>query len=201
MFLISAWSCTKWGLPCHFGYPKRGALLPHRFILTGLKKRTLKVCGGLFSVALSRSFNLRPLAGIMLCGARTFLCFLCSLQRSSSLQSYAQRYALFNILSSKCFFRVGNSPRCTKTPWTVFLHCTSSATRRVSHTMWRMKRAPFKSASGANQPTSKRLPPGWSLSLSNVRRLRPARFTLPLVHKSSPHPWKKGECCFEQRGF
>ncbi len=28
------WSCSKWGLPCHLCYQTRGALLPHRFILT-----------------------------------------------------------------------------------------------------------------------------------------------------------------------
>ncbi len=29
-------SCSRWGLPCHLGHPKRGALLPHRFTLTRL---------------------------------------------------------------------------------------------------------------------------------------------------------------------
>jgi len=28
------WSCSEWGLPCHFCYQKRGALLPHPFTLT-----------------------------------------------------------------------------------------------------------------------------------------------------------------------
>ena len=28
------WSCSGWGLPCHFCYQKRGALLPHPFTLT-----------------------------------------------------------------------------------------------------------------------------------------------------------------------
>ena len=27
------WSCSRWGLPCRFGYPSRGALLPHPFTL------------------------------------------------------------------------------------------------------------------------------------------------------------------------
>ncbi len=41
------WSCTGWGLPCHFRHRKRGELLPHRFTLTSPRR------GGLFSVALS----------------------------------------------------------------------------------------------------------------------------------------------------
>jgi len=28
------WSCSGWGLPCHDGYPSRGALLPRLFTLT-----------------------------------------------------------------------------------------------------------------------------------------------------------------------
>ena len=45
------WSCSEWGLPCHFCYQKRGALLPHPFTLTshGPKIKT----GGLLSVALA----------------------------------------------------------------------------------------------------------------------------------------------------
>ena len=45
---VPIWPCSRWGLPCRFRHRKRGALLPHRFILAwplGL--------GGLFSVALS----------------------------------------------------------------------------------------------------------------------------------------------------
>ena len=40
--------CSGWGLPCRPCHHGRGALLPHRFTLTG------NVSGGLFSVALSR---------------------------------------------------------------------------------------------------------------------------------------------------
>jgi len=29
------WPCCGWGLPCRDGHPSRGALLPHRFTLTG----------------------------------------------------------------------------------------------------------------------------------------------------------------------
>ena len=32
---IPIWPCFRWGLPCHNGYPLRGALLPHPFTLTG----------------------------------------------------------------------------------------------------------------------------------------------------------------------
>jgi len=32
--IVAAWSCTRWGLPCHDGHPSRGALLPHHFNLT-----------------------------------------------------------------------------------------------------------------------------------------------------------------------
>ncbi len=43
----SNWFCFRWGLPCRRCYQKRGALLPHPFILT-------HACtGGLLSVALS----------------------------------------------------------------------------------------------------------------------------------------------------
>ena len=41
--------CSRWGLPCHSGYPERGALLPHRFTLAS----SLAGRGGFFSVALS----------------------------------------------------------------------------------------------------------------------------------------------------
>ncbi len=45
----SIWSCSRWGLPCHFCCQKRGALLPHPFTLTDLPKQT----GGILSVALA----------------------------------------------------------------------------------------------------------------------------------------------------
>src|SRR5690606_35113819 len=45
--VIPIWSCSRWGLPCHFRYRKRGALLPHHFTLTPLAR------GGIISVALS----------------------------------------------------------------------------------------------------------------------------------------------------
>ena len=54
------WSCSKWGLPCRYGYPYRGALLPHHFTLT-IKSMWVrpfaltpyKTYGGIFSAALS----------------------------------------------------------------------------------------------------------------------------------------------------
>src|SRR5690242_18437242 len=41
------WSCFGWGLPCPRRHRRGGALLPHRFTLTGV------AAGGLLSVALS----------------------------------------------------------------------------------------------------------------------------------------------------
>jgi len=32
--VIPIWSCSRWGLPCHRRYRRRGALLPHPFTLT-----------------------------------------------------------------------------------------------------------------------------------------------------------------------
>ncbi len=40
------WSCSEWGLPCHFCYQKRGALLPHRFTLTNRSWRFIFCCTG-----------------------------------------------------------------------------------------------------------------------------------------------------------
>ena len=44
-------SCSRWGLPCHRRYRRRGALLPHPFTLT--TRRFRERAGGLLSVALS----------------------------------------------------------------------------------------------------------------------------------------------------
>jgi len=48
IFRIPIWSCSRWGLPCHFCCQKRGAPLPHHFTLTSEKSE-----GGIFSVALA----------------------------------------------------------------------------------------------------------------------------------------------------
>jgi len=40
------WSCSEWGLPCHFCYQKRGALLPHPFTLTSRSWRFAFCCTG-----------------------------------------------------------------------------------------------------------------------------------------------------------
>ncbi len=40
------WSCSGWGLPCHFCYQKRGALLPHPFTLTNRSWRFTLCCTG-----------------------------------------------------------------------------------------------------------------------------------------------------------
>jgi len=42
----SIWSCSRWGLPCHFCYQKRGALLPHPFTLTESLRRYTLCCTG-----------------------------------------------------------------------------------------------------------------------------------------------------------
>ena len=36
------WSCSRWGLPCHRRYRRRGALLPHPFTLTRLRPGGLR---------------------------------------------------------------------------------------------------------------------------------------------------------------
>ena len=46
-------SCSRWGLPCHRRYRRRGALLPHPFTLTRLPRPKSWETGGLLSVALS----------------------------------------------------------------------------------------------------------------------------------------------------
>ena len=41
----SIWSCSRWGLPCHYCYQQRGALLPHPFTLTlRLRVRRFAFC-------------------------------------------------------------------------------------------------------------------------------------------------------------
>jgi hypothetical protein len=62
------WSCTGWGLPCHPPYSGRGELLPRRFTLTS-------ACAGAvyFLWHFPSPRGVRPLAGILSCGARTFL--------------------------------------------------------------------------------------------------------------------------------
>ena len=40
---VPIWSCSEWGLPCHYCYQQRGALLPHHFTLTS--KRRYIFCG------------------------------------------------------------------------------------------------------------------------------------------------------------
>jgi hypothetical protein len=41
------WSCSRRGLPCHFRYRKRGALLPHHFTLTAVPRESRRYifCG------------------------------------------------------------------------------------------------------------------------------------------------------------
>ena len=48
------WPCSRWGLPCHLRYRRRGGLLPRRFTLTA--RAIARERSGLFSVALSSAF-------------------------------------------------------------------------------------------------------------------------------------------------
>ena len=71
------WSCSGWGLPCRSRCRDRGALLPHRFTLA-CAFRPSAVCSlwhfpSPWAVACATACCARPLAGIPLCGARTFL--------------------------------------------------------------------------------------------------------------------------------
>ena len=63
----SIWSCSKWGLPCHFYHQKRGALLPHHFTLT--KKWRYIFCGTFPRVTPAGCYP-----ALYFCRARTFLC-------------------------------------------------------------------------------------------------------------------------------
>lgn len=66
------WPCSRWGLPCHLRYRRRGGLLPRRFTLS-CRRRCL---GGQVVSSLLHfpsRFRDRALPGIVLCGARTFL--------------------------------------------------------------------------------------------------------------------------------
>jgi len=59
--IVTAWPCTRWGLPCREPHSPRGALLPHHFTLTSSSLMTgarhpargHPAGGGIFSVALS----------------------------------------------------------------------------------------------------------------------------------------------------
>lgn len=59
MLPFPIWSCSGWGLPCHFCYQKRGALLPTPFHPYHTKRH-----GGIFSAALSLNApsHVHPLA-------------------------------------------------------------------------------------------------------------------------------------------
>src|SRR4051812_49284516 len=63
----SIWSCSGWGLPCPPRHRGGGALLPHRFTLTGV------AAGGLLSVALSFESPRLVVYQHLALGARTFL--------------------------------------------------------------------------------------------------------------------------------
>jgi hypothetical protein len=73
------WSCSGWGLPCQACYHPCGELLPRHFNLTRTcLRRPLAVC---FLLHYPSPHGVRLLAGILLCGARTFLCTARAIQR------------------------------------------------------------------------------------------------------------------------
>ena len=84
--LLPIWACWRWGLPCHRGHPRRGALLPHLFTLTlGMRpKLRVPACGqrrnpGRMSRAVCFLWHFPsaraglPLATTVPCPVRTFL--------------------------------------------------------------------------------------------------------------------------------
>jgi len=90
------WSCSGWGLPCRPCYQERGGLLLHRFTIAVLIAETWAVCS-LWHFPSPR--GVRPLTGILLCGARTFLC-------ASELRSDCP--ASFRAYSTRCTARFRN---------------------------------------------------------------------------------------------
>ena len=83
------WSCSGWGLPCRFCCQKRGGLLPHRFTIAVLIAETWADYS-LWHFPSPR--GVRPLTGILLCGARTFLC--ASELRSDCPASFGMDYRI-----------------------------------------------------------------------------------------------------------
>ena len=62
------WSCSGWGLPCHFRHRKRGELLPRRFTLTSACALAVY-----FLWHFPWDHSPWPLTSTLPCGARTFL--------------------------------------------------------------------------------------------------------------------------------
>ena len=118
------WSCSGWGLPCRFCYQKRGGLLPGGLATvrapcgtrtvspspdptprSRYESETLRPCGREVGRRPSADYSLwhfpsprgvRSLTGILLCGARTFLC-------ASELHSDCP--ASFFAYSTRCMVR------------------------------------------------------------------------------------------------
>src|SRR5690606_16172851 len=65
------WSCSGWGLACRPCYHVRGGLLPRRFTIAVLIAEAWADCSLCHFPSLH---SVRQLTGILLCGARTFLC-------------------------------------------------------------------------------------------------------------------------------
>ena len=74
------WSCSGWGFACRPCYHVRGELLPRHFNLACASRPSAVY----FLFHFPAPHGVRPLAGILLCGARTFLCKCKNLQRLPS---------------------------------------------------------------------------------------------------------------------
>jgi len=66
---VPIWSCSRWGLPCHLRYRRRGALLPHHFNLARIEIRRRSVFCCAFPGVASAGRYPAPCFR----GARTFL--------------------------------------------------------------------------------------------------------------------------------
>ena len=99
--LLPAWSCSPWGLPCQYGHPYRGALLPHLFTLTA----TVAFCSRSHRCNFRRAVCFLwhcpdprgwwELPTTVSCGARTFLC-----------EEYSSTQRPLGPLQSRAFYAV-----------------------------------------------------------------------------------------------
>ena len=84
------WSCSKWGLPCHRCYHRRGALLPHHFTLTRPLTRHGKAVYFLWHFPWAHA--LQGLPGTPPFGVRTFLYLSIAIVRpTSGIQYHVQQ--------------------------------------------------------------------------------------------------------------
>ena len=84
--LAPVWPCSRWGLPCHPCYQRRGALLPHPFTLAcarlAARHRRSALCGTFPGVTPAGCY---PAPSIR--GARTFLPAALSGQSAAAVRS------------------------------------------------------------------------------------------------------------------